>query len=478
MKAVIQDFASLSDSRELYETRPFPVGVYTIYLLLTLILAALVWAGFSEIDVVVKASGVVRPYKNVNTIANTVASRVKDVYYSNGDYVKKGDTIIKLDIEGLAIEESGLIIQLESLQEEIKLLERLKTSVQTGKNLFDAQASPLEENYHFLYLKFQMDLANSQEITKMATSKRAATGAELEGTKAFLSSIDKESDAFPINLSSTESYQEYMSYAIQMSDLELARNTYKQDFENKTTLYTSGSVSKVALDEAKLLYDQAENRVNKYISDTKLSLKTKLERYTESIQSLEGDLNAQANFNNQTLININNQIQGKQKELTLLNTRLESLNLSMTDTELKAPINGYINFNGEYTQGNYITPGTEVATIIPENGESFKIQIAVPNKDISNVDVGDRVKYRFDALPYKEYGVLEGTITNISVDAKFNEAKGTSYYLVESTVDNKPLKSYKGTEANIKVGMTLEAQVLSESKSLLKYLLEKVDLWD
>jgi HlyD family secretion protein len=125
-----------------------------------------------------------------------------------------------------------------------------------------------------------------------------------------------------------------------------------------------------------------------------------------------------------------------------------------------------------------MSPGKEVATIIPENGESFKIQMYVPNKDISNIDVGDQVKYRFDALPYKEYGVLEGKIKSISVDASYNEAQGTSYYLVESTVVNKPMVSYKGTQATIKVGMSLEAQVITESKSILHYLLEKIDLWD
>lgn len=106
-------------------------------------------------------------------------------------------------------------------------------------------------------------------------------------------------------------------------------------------------------------------------------------------------------------------------------------------------------------------------------GEILKIQVYVPNKDISNLEIGDRVKYRFQALPYNEYGVLEGHVINISGDAKFNKEQGQSFYLVESDVENKPLVSYKGIETRIKVGMALEAQVITKTKKVLFYLLEK-----
>ena len=52
------------------------------------------------------------------------------------------------------------------------------------------------------------------------------------------------------------------------------------------------------------------------------------------------------------------------------------------------------------------------------------------------------------------------------------------YYLVEASVDNKILFDYKGNEANIKVGMAGEAQVIVERKKILHYLLEKINLKD
>lgn len=81
-------------------------------------------------------------------------------------------------------------------------------------------------------------------------------------------------------------------------------------------------------------------------------------------------------------------------------------------------------------------------------------------------------------MPYKEYGELRGTITDIATDATVDAKTGISYYLVESEIENKPLFSYKGEEGEIKMGMTCEAQVITKQKKILYYLLEKIHLKD
>lgn len=478
MKAVIQDFSELSDSRELYETKPFPFGIYFTYIVLLLVIVAVIWAGVSEIDVVVKARGEVRPFEETNTISNAVTGRVEGVFYKNGDFVEKGSVIIKLNIDGFEVEHGSLLKQIESLEEELALLNMYKESVQTNTNLFCVDSGQMEENYYYMYKKYEMDLTGAQEKSKLYSTKVSSSKSELLGCQSFLESIETDKSEFSSSLMDTESYQEYLSYLLKIDELGINFDKCQKDYAIKQTLFDSGSVSEVEYNSARLAYDQSVNQLEKYISDTKLQLKSKIENYRENVYNYEGELSTQSNFKTQTLITINNQVQNKSQELDKLKATIDTLNINIDDTELTAPISGYINFKNEFSIGQYLTSGMQIATIIPENGETFKIQIYVPNKDISNVDVGDKVKYRFDALPYKEYGVLEGEITSISVDASFNELQGISYYLVESTVVNRPMTSYKGTEANIKVGMNLEAQVISESKKVLNYLLEKINLWD
>ncbi|MGH4119270.1 hypothetical protein [Clostridium sp.] len=90
--------------------------------------------------------------------------------------------------------------------------------------------------------------------------------------------------------------------------------------------------------------------------------------------------------------------------------------------------------------------------------------------------IGGKIKYHFQALPYREYGEFTGTVTDIAVDSTIDQQSGTSYYLVESEIQNKPLFSYKGKKGELKIGMTCEAQVITKRKKILHYLLEKINL--
>jgi len=71
--------------------------------------------------------------------------------------------------------------------------------------------------------------------------------------------------------------------------------------------------------------------------------------------------------------------------------------------------------------------------------------------------------------------MLSGKIKKINADSFMDDLTGVSYYLVESNIENKPLLSYTGEKASIKVGMSLEGQIVSERKKVLYIILEKLD---
>ncbi|MBF4693047.1 HlyD family efflux transporter periplasmic adaptor subunit [Fusibacter ferrireducens] len=149
----------------------------------------------------------------------------------------------------------------------------------------------------------------------------------------------------------------------------------------------------------------------------------------------------------------------------------------MENASIRSPIEGILNIEQNYVVGDQIGIGMAMGTVVPTDDTDFKIQLSVKNRDISQIHVGDDVKFKFQALPYKEYGMLEGQIIHINADSSYNASTRTSYYLVEAQVDSRPLVSYKGETATIKVGMTLEGQIITKRKKILHYLLEKIDLW-
>lgn len=65
MKPILIDMNEMSDSRELYESRPNPWFSVLIYTILTIVIVAVIWAYFGRIDVVVKSDGIIRPNSQV-----------------------------------------------------------------------------------------------------------------------------------------------------------------------------------------------------------------------------------------------------------------------------------------------------------------------------------------------------------------------------------------------------------------------------
>lgn len=106
MKFKIEDINSLSDSRQVMESKPNKFIMIFIYILLLSILTFFIWAWFSEKEIVVKVSGTVRPSGEMQTISNIVQGEVKSVKMKNGKKVSKGDILFEIDSTNLEQEKN------------------------------------------------------------------------------------------------------------------------------------------------------------------------------------------------------------------------------------------------------------------------------------------------------------------------------------------------------------------------------------
>lgn len=101
MKPIIVDMKNISDSTEVYESKPNRFLVYTIYLILIILIVTALWMRFSMIDIVVKSNGVFKGSNAVYEISSGVTGTVKETL-ENGQYVKEGDVLYVLTIEELS----------------------------------------------------------------------------------------------------------------------------------------------------------------------------------------------------------------------------------------------------------------------------------------------------------------------------------------------------------------------------------------
>lgn len=100
------------------------------------------------------------------------------------------------------------------------------------------------------------------------------------------------------------------------------------------------------------------------------------------------------------------------------------------------------------------------------------------NQDIGSVHEGQKIRYDVASYPQTEdYGIFEGEVTSVSKDIRVNNETGTGYYEVEATIAVRGGSKGKENPEFIQ-GMAVRAKLVTGQKSVLQYLLEKIDLVD
>lgn len=141
-------------------------------------------------------------------------------------------------------------------------------------------------------------------------------------------------------------------------------------------------------------------------------------------------------------------------------------------------MSGYFYLSQELKTGSFVQEGTDIGTIYPEAESKYYAEIYVDNTDIAKLKEGQEVTFEIAAYPSSEYGYFKGTVENIAKDIFVDQSTGSSYYLVKVKCENVILKDKNGEEATLMNGMACQAKIVVDEKSVLTYLLEKIDLLD
>lgn len=611
----------MSDSREVYESKPSHFITIFIYTILVILTALFIWMYFGKIDIVVKSEGMLRPNSQVATVVNIYGGILDEIYIEDGSLIKEGDILYVIGHKDLLTEleyyeeqleeaedilimlgkykqsiedgvnyltdipeedeyyikvesylvnyksvEQGIVYnekeremnlaaiseQLEKLYGKFKYIQTLKSAIDSNKNLFSKSDEELE--YYNRFLKYQSDyktlnqkfLNGNNEIENSTTKEGLINSLVyynnvLNGLNTLRSSIETGKSLFDIESSYSLQYEEYINkiedlsttyeqakenYAANkaleglavsewdvqqskkaMEEAERAIETYKVSFMNSITsniteveknieditLNMENTVSKdklleqnesdriSALDNFKLQYIvELDNSINtlkdniESLEVNKHSIELQGEKIVLDDNGIDVNLSEYRNNELTTTINSINAYENKKRELEANIYKIKS---QIDTATVRATMSGVVSSNIELVEGNTLQSGVEVLNIIPKDGSDYKVNIYVSNEDIGRLKKELKVKLNIYAFPNSEYGYITGTITSISNDLKVDQVAGSAYYLVEAVLDNNQLYNSKGQEANLKAGMACQAQMITENKRILIYLLEKLNLW-
>lgn len=500
MKFKIEDINNLSDSRQVLESKPNKFITIFIYMLLALILIFLTWSWFSEKEVVANVSGVVRPNSQVQTISNIVQGEVKNVKMKNGEKVSKGDILFEIDSDSLEKEKERIDDQIDKINEDNSNLNKLNKSISNNTNYFSNSGS--EKEYYYKFKSYESgNTVSLSEKNNIANSK-----SELSGEKAKLEKLSKsiieETNYNEENSAYSAQFESYMSSRKMIQNKIDQLNNSKNEI-NKQLESDNKKIGEIPQDDAQQLdlikssIDEKRQQISqinfeiknsneeleKLKNDTVAQIKGSIQEASQSINTLDDNLKSideTSSINkdsNKTTIQaqIEEKINLNKQSKTELEANKKQVEESLEKCVIKSPVNGKINTLLDLQPGLVLQPGTIVANVIP-NSSNYKIDLMIPTKDIANINTDKKIKYSFEALPYREYGFLEGKIESISPDSKTDSKTGISFFTGEGSLNSNVLHSNKGEESYIKPGMICEAKIITRNEKMIYYLLEKIGL--
>jgi HlyD family secretion protein len=142
-------------------------------------------------------------------------------------------------------------------------------------------------------------------------------------------------------------------------------------------------------------------------------------------------------------------------------------------TALVAPIDGTVTEMRSLSSGSFVQAGEELALISPST--QFVGEVYVAPKDIGLIRRGGSVRVLVDAFNYTEWGVIAGTVTEISGDIRVID--GAAVFLVRCALDRSHLALRSGVRGELRKGMSFRARFAVAERSLFQLLYDDVDAW-
>ena len=166
MKSIIIDMKDMSDSTEVYVSKPNRFLVYTIYVILIILVVIALWMTLFKMDIVVKSNGIFKGSNAVYEISSVVTGSVKETHIENGQYVTEGDVLYVLSINELPDAIKRCRDDLEAARNRLEILSAYEKSFDGDKRKLEALTdNPYYEEFinrrELLYVNLNLSESDS-----------------------------------------------------------------------------------------------------------------------------------------------------------------------------------------------------------------------------------------------------------------------------------------------------------------------------
>jgi HlyD family secretion protein len=138
-------------------------------------------------------------------------------------------------------------------------------------------------------------------------------------------------------------------------------------------------------------------------------------------------------------------------------------------TDIRAPQDGVVFQTTANTIGGVVTAGDQIMIIVPE-ADTLMVEVKVEPRDIDQVLFGQPVVLRFSSFNQRTTPEINGTVTRIAADTTNDQRTGQSYYLVRIGMTDDEIRRLG--DVKLTPGMPVEAFIQTGERTVVSYLIK------
>ncbi|HEY4077888.1 MAG TPA: HlyD family type I secretion periplasmic adaptor subunit [Rhizomicrobium sp.] len=392
------------------------------------------WAALAPLDSAIMAPGVIVVESHRKSIQHLEGGIVRDIPVADGQDVKAGQLLMRLD-------DTQARASLDLLKGQGDALAAQEARLLAERDGRDAIAFPASLTSRSTDPKVA-EAMRGEESTFQTRRQTLAKQVEI------LNQRSQENESIIAGL---RSQQSAVTRQIALLNREVA---------SVQTLYDKGLSTLprlLALQRQAAEADGQRGQLGEKIAEMKLT-------------SGENQLQIM-NLRNQQLSDIVKDLREAQTRRFDLLDRISAASDVLARLAITAPVPGRIVGLSVHSRGAVVKPGETVMEVVPKK-DALEVEARVRPEDADGVQVGMTAKVNFSAYQQRRLPVIQGVLNNVSADRLVDQRTGQAYFAAEITVDRSALKDYPN--ARIMPGLPVEVSINTGSRTALAYFLEPI----
>ncbi len=389
---------------------------------------AITWMNLAKIDMVVRGNGKLVPSQQVQVVQSLEGGVISEILAHEGDVVDINQPLVK--ISDIAFSSSFEENQLQYLKLRTDML-RLRA---------EADGSDFKDD--------EQILKEAPELMRSARRLYETRQQQLQETQQIL-----EEQVYQLE-------SELIEAQAKRRQLKRSLSLILEEIDLKEPLVEKGLVGQVEFLQLK----QRENEMKGEIEAVELSsprIRSTIEEGKRKIKQ------SRLSFRNEARELLNDAA----AESSRITETQQALRDRVQRAIVRSPVKGTVTRLHINTLGGVIAAGGPIMEIVPY-GDALNVEVRIKPADIANISTKMLARLKFSAYDFAVHGSLDGEVNFVSADTITDE-EGESYYVVRI----RPVRTYLGHKTQplpIRVGMTVEADIITDKKSILNYLLKPI----